>query len=73
MASENLAMSIWTMKDILDAIICSWTGALLIRSTEGSKFAFALGDEKFGFVICPHTPRIESLIRDNQDDYPALR
>ena len=55
-------------EDILDAIICVWTGALFARSTTQSKMAVCLGDDKYGFVICPYTPELESLLVSNPNE-----
>jgi hypothetical protein len=54
--------------DILDAIICAWTGALFARSTNQSKMAICLGDDKYGFVICPYTPELESFLANSPTD-----
>ena len=40
-------------EDILDAIICAWTGALFLQSLVQPKLAVCLGDDRYGFVICP--------------------
>ncbi len=55
-------------EDILDAIICAWTGALFARSTNQSKMAVCLGNDKYGFVICPYTPELESFLVNSPTD-----
>jgi hypothetical protein len=55
-------------EDILDAIICVWTGSLFARSTNQSKMAVCLGDDKYGFVICPYTRELESFLMNNPAD-----
>lgn len=41
-------------EDILDAIICAWTGVMFL---EGS--TICLGDDRYGFVICPQSPELK--------------
>jgi hypothetical protein len=54
--------------DVLDAIICAWTGAIFVHSSVQPKVVVCLGDDEYGFVICPFTARFESLLRDNPND-----
>lgn len=60
--------SVMNEDDILDAIICAWTGALFVCSTNQSKMAVCLGDDKYGFVICPYTSELESYITNSPTD-----
>jgi predicted RNase H-like nuclease len=55
-------------EDILDAIICAWSGALFDRTTNQSKKAVCLGDDKYGFVICPYTPELQSFLSNSPTD-----
>jgi hypothetical protein len=49
-----------------DAIICAWTGCLFIKPPDPSApSAICLGDSEFGFVLCPHTPELETLLRSD--------
>jgi predicted RNase H-like nuclease len=64
----NQLKSFMADEDILDAIICSWTGALFARSTNQSKKAVCLVDDKYGFVICPCTPELQSFLSNSPTD-----
>jgi hypothetical protein len=35
---------------------------------EYSKLAIRLGDDNFGFVICPYTPKLEELLPQNNSE-----
>ena len=56
-------------EDILDAIICAWTGALFAESQFKKNTALCLGDDEFGFVICPFSRQLEKhLISDGPEN-----
>jgi hypothetical protein len=57
---ERLAWQPPYNEDILDAIICAWTGVLFITGK-----AMCLGDDKLGFVICPYTEEFKSSLTSN--------
>ncbi len=54
-----------TNPDVLDSIICAWTGALFSKS-----LAVCLGDDGFGFVICPYEKRFVNLLETKRQRDP---
>lgn len=50
--------------DMLDAIICAWTGCLFAKSRRQPRLAICLGDETFGFVICPYSQDMEAHLNN---------
>lgn len=53
--------------DVADAVICAWTGALFVHSQTQPRSVMRLGDDKFGFVICPYTEALESHLTHKPD------
>ncbi|MCX7966323.1 MAG: DUF429 domain-containing protein, partial [Syntrophorhabdaceae bacterium] len=52
-------------EDVLDAIICGWTGVLFLL-----KKTICFGDKKYGFVICPYTKEFEEFLKINAKEKP---
>jgi len=52
-------------EDVLDAIICAWTGVLFLAGK-----AIVLGDEKYGSVACPYTREFEEFLRESSSEGP---
>ena len=64
--------SFMTKEDILDGIICAWTGALFAESRYKKNTALCLGDDEFGFVISPYSEQFEkALIQDGPQGLPS--
>lgn len=57
---------------LLDAVICAWTGALLAESGCGKPKALCLGNEEYGFVICPHDPDFVARLRSAVRTSPSI-
>ena len=64
--------SFMTKEDILDGIICAWTGALFAESRYKNNTPLCLGDDEFGFVISPYSEQFEkALIQDGPQGLPS--